>query len=64
MKYYGLFLTTLPNPKPSQMPAILVEQAFMTNAGDEEKLADPAFRQLMAEKIYEGIVDYLKFMKK
>ncbi|HUW92023.1 MAG TPA: N-acetylmuramoyl-L-alanine amidase [Bacteroidales bacterium] len=46
------------------MPAILVEQAFMTNAGDEEKLADPAFRQLMAEKIYEGIVDYLKFMKK
>ncbi|HUW93368.1 MAG TPA: N-acetylmuramoyl-L-alanine amidase [Bacteroidales bacterium] len=47
----------------SQIPSILVEQAFMTNAGDEEKLADPAFRQLMAEKIYEGIVDYLRQLK-
>ncbi len=46
----------------SQMPAILVEQAFMTNAEDEEKLADPLFRQLMAEKICEGITDYLRQM--
>jgi N-acetylmuramoyl-L-alanine amidase len=46
----------------SQIPAILVEQAFMTNAEDEEKLADPIFRQLMAEKIYEGITDYLREM--
>jgi N-acetylmuramoyl-L-alanine amidase len=46
----------------SRMPAILVEQAFMTNAEDEEKLADPDFRQLMAEKICEGITDYLRQM--
>jgi N-acetylmuramoyl-L-alanine amidase len=46
----------------TQMPAVLVEQAFMTHAGDEEKLADPEFRQQMAVKIYEGIIDYLKFM--
>jgi N-acetylmuramoyl-L-alanine amidase len=46
----------------SQMPAVLVEQAFMTHAEDEEKLADPEFRQQMAVKIYEGIIDYLKFM--
>ncbi len=46
----------------SQMPAVLVEQAFMTHAGDEEKLADPEFRQQMAVKICEGIVDYLKLM--
>ena len=46
------------------MPAVLVEQAFMTHAEDEEKLADPLFRQLMAEKIYEGIIDYLGLMKK
>ena len=45
------------------MPAVLVEQAFMTHAEDEEKLADPDFRQLMAQKIYEGIIDYLKLMK-
>jgi N-acetylmuramoyl-L-alanine amidase len=46
-----------------QMPAILVEQAFLSNAEDEEKLADPDFRQQEAEKIYEGIVDYLRYMK-
>ena len=44
----------------SQLPAVLVEQAFLSNAEDEEKLADPAFRQQLAEKIYAGIVDYLK----
>ena len=48
----------------SQLPAVLVEQAFMTNAEDEEKLADPDFRQLEAEKIYEGIIDYLGTVKK
>lgn len=44
----------------SQLPAVLVEQAFMSHAEDEEKLADPAFRQLMAEKICAGIIDYLR----
>ena len=48
----------------SQMPSVLVEQAFMTHAGDEERLADPLFRQEMATKIYEGILDYLKYMKR
>lgn len=47
----------------SQMPSVLVEQAFMTHAGDEEKLADPLFRKEMAQKICEGILDYLKYMQ-
>jgi N-acetylmuramoyl-L-alanine amidase len=47
----------------SQMPSVLVEQAFMSHAEDEEKLADPQFRQQMAEKIYGGIIDYLKSVK-
>lgn len=46
----------------SNMPAILVEQAFMTHAEDEEKLADPVFRQQMVNKVYAGIIDYLKYM--
>jgi N-acetylmuramoyl-L-alanine amidase len=46
----------------SWMPSILVEQAFMSNAEDEEKLADPQFCQQEAQKIFEGIIDYLKFM--
>jgi len=44
----------------SQMPAILVEQAFMSHAEDEEKLANPDFRQQIAVKICQGINDYLK----
>jgi N-acetylmuramoyl-L-alanine amidase len=47
----------------SEMPSILVEQAFMTHADDEEKLARPAFRQAMAEKMYAGIIEYLQHMK-
>jgi N-acetylmuramoyl-L-alanine amidase len=54
--YTGIRLT--------QMPSILVEQAFMSHAEDEEKMADPEFRQLMAEKIYLGVIDYLKYMKR
>ncbi|MFO7852681.1 MAG: N-acetylmuramoyl-L-alanine amidase family protein [Bacteroidota bacterium] len=46
----------------SEMPSVLVEQAFMSHAEDEEKMADPAFRQQMAEKIYQGILDYLKYL--
>ena len=37
-----------------QQVAAMVEQAFMSHAGDEEKLADPDFRQLIAEKIGRG----------
>ncbi len=47
----------------SDMPAILVEQAFLSQAEDEEKLNDDNFRQQMAEKIYEGLIEYLKYMK-
>ncbi len=46
----------------SDMPAILVEQAFMSNAEDEEKLADDNFRKNEAIKIYKGILDFLKYM--
>jgi len=46
----------------TQMPAVLVEQAFISHAEDEEKLADPEFRRKMAGKIYQGIVDYLVYM--
>lgn len=46
-----------------EMPSILVEQAFMSNAEEEEKLADDNFRASMAQKIYDGLINYLKYMK-
>ncbi len=47
----------------TQMPSVLVEQAFMSHAEDEEKLSDPLFREEMAVKICKGLVDYLKSLK-
>ncbi len=46
----------------SKLPAILVEQAFLSHAEDEEKLVDPEFRELMARKITAGIIDYIRYM--
>ena len=44
----------------SEMPAVLVEVAFLTNEGDAAKLADPHFRQLLAEGIADGIIEYFR----
>ncbi|MDZ7821723.1 MAG: N-acetylmuramoyl-L-alanine amidase [Candidatus Marinimicrobia bacterium] len=43
-----------------QRPSILVEQAFMSHAEDENKLADPEFRTRMAEKIAEAVNAYIE----
>lgn len=42
----------------AKMPAILVESAYMTNKDDEALLKNPDFRQLMAQAIFNGIVEY------
>ena len=41
------------------MPAVLVEQAFMTHAEDEEFLASEAGRKAIAGKILAGLLDWL-----
>jgi len=46
----------------SSRPTILVEQAFLDHAEDEEKLFSEEFRGQIAQKIYEGVVDYVKYM--
>lgn len=40
------------------MPAILVESAFITNPREERKLQQEAYRQRVAEALYEGIAKY------
>ncbi|KAA3635340.1 MAG: N-acetylmuramoyl-L-alanine amidase [Bacteroidetes bacterium] len=47
----------------SSRPAVLVEQGFMSHAEDEEKLASPEFRQQMAEKIFRGIIEFVRYME-
>lgn len=48
---------------PTDYPNVLVEGMFMSSLAEEEKLADPQFRQLVAEKIVAGVEDYLKNAK-
>jgi N-acetylmuramoyl-L-alanine amidase len=40
------------------MPAILVEVAFITNPKEERKLRQGAYRQRVAEALYEGVAKY------
>ena len=44
----------------ANMPAILIETAFLTNPSDYAKLASPDWRQEMAEAIADGIDKYAR----
>jgi len=48
---------------PTEYPNCLVEVAFLSNRADEKKILDPKFHRLVAQKIYLGIVDWLKSLK-
>ena len=48
---------------PTEYPNCLVEVAFLSNREDEKKILDPKFHKLVAQKIYLGIVDWLKSLK-
>ena len=43
----------------TQIPAILVEIAYLTNLGEEVLLNDPAFQDRAAQAIANGIMEYL-----
>lgn len=46
---------------PTDFPNVLVETAFMSNPEDEMKLMDDEFRQEVAEKIVNGIEEFLDY---
>jgi N-acetylmuramoyl-L-alanine amidase len=48
---------------PTDYPNCLVEVAFLSNKEDEKKILDPAFHKAVAQKIVEGIKDWLKSCK-
>ena len=45
----------------TEMPNALVETAFISNPEDEIKLMNDDFRETIAEKIYNGIEDFLDY---
>jgi N-acetylmuramoyl-L-alanine amidase len=48
---------------PTDYPNALVEVAFLSNPEDEKKILNPKFQRAVAQKIYLGIVDWLKQLK-
>jgi N-acetylmuramoyl-L-alanine amidase len=48
---------------PTDYPNALVEAAFLSNPSDEKKVLNSKFRKAMAQKIYLGILDWLKAVK-
>ncbi len=50
----------LPIRQLTWMPAVLVEQAFVSHPGDEAQLLDPAFRQRLARAVRLGLEDFLR----
>ena len=48
---------------PTEYPNLLLEALFMSCLPEEEMLADPDFRQRIAEQAVKGIEDYLKLVK-
>ncbi|MED0874263.1 N-acetylmuramoyl-L-alanine amidase [Bacillus mobilis] len=45
----------------NEMPAVLTELAFLDSSADYEKLASESGRQIAAEAIYAGILDYYEW---
>jgi N-acetylmuramoyl-L-alanine amidase len=44
---------------PTELPNVLVEMAFVSNPSDEISLTDPEFRHKIAERIVDGVEDFL-----
>jgi len=50
----------LPLRRSTAMPAVLVEQAFMTHPADEARMLDPLFRARTARAVRLGLEDFLR----
>jgi N-acetylmuramoyl-L-alanine amidase len=48
---------------PTDYPNALVEVAFLSNPADFKKILEPKFHKAVAQKIYLGIIDWLKQCK-
>ncbi|HET6273031.1 MAG TPA: N-acetylmuramoyl-L-alanine amidase, partial [Bacteroidota bacterium] len=44
---------------PTEVPNVLVEMAFISNPEDEMKLMDDEFRQELAQRIVDGVEEFL-----
>jgi len=47
-----------------EMPSVLVEVSHLSNAKEEAKLGTPKYRELAAQGIYEGVMEYIRSLGK
>ena len=47
----------------ASMPSILVETAFLSNAAEESRLKDPAYQDMTANGILDGVRSYINSLK-
>lgn len=47
----------------SHIPAVLIEQAFLSHPGDEARLLDPDFPKLHAEAVIRGVEEFLNAVR-
>jgi N-acetylmuramoyl-L-alanine amidase len=47
-----------------EMPSVLVEISHLSNAKEEAKLKTAKYRQLAAQGIYDGIMEYIRSLGK
>jgi len=48
----------------ASVPSVLVELGFITNPKEADRLIDPAYQKIIAERIYQGLSDYKEMMDK
>jgi N-acetylmuramoyl-L-alanine amidase len=61
---FGLFYDNLAVCRPPQMPAVLIESAFIMHPEEEQLIQSPQYQNRAADAIMQGIVDFLKQAKR
>ena len=47
----------------AQMPSVLAEVSFINNRTEGRRLADPAYRQQIAQALVDGVKRYVRTVK-
>jgi N-acetylmuramoyl-L-alanine amidase len=45
------------------MPAVLIEGGFLSDSGEQKKIADPKYRDQLAAAIVQGVLAYQHAIK-
>jgi len=61
---FGLFYDNLAVCRPPQMPAVLIEGAFIMHPEEERFIQSPQYQNLAADAIVQGIEDFLQQAKR